>query len=290
MSDVSDKRDKELFLLKKNSPTLKKQVSAVCRTYRTKEMAEDTLKNLRQAASPHDQEELTLVHEARLSAMRSYNTSPGKESKANWDAAREAYQETVDRLTAVYFPAEVKAPEGERFKNRKQAWGWLQAQGYKVSSGKFYQDCEAGFPAIHKDGSVSKYQAMQYGQQLDVERRGGERTNYDKEENEARKIKADADKAEMQADAMRREQDAEWMHADQAWASVASIIGVLHDNLRHSFYQAQGEIIHLAGGEQDRGPQVYAACEQIIDRAMNDAAKQATIEVTFADDDDDDDV
>ena len=59
----------------------------------------------------------------------------------------------------------------ERFVNRKQALDWLKAQGYKVSQGKFYQDCAAGFPAVRKDGTVSRYQVMQYGQQLDIETR-----------------------------------------------------------------------------------------------------------------------
>lgn len=241
----------------------------------------DIVARLLEVASDHDKTEIGLVHNARLAAMRSYNEVPSKETKANWDASREAYAETVERLEAGYFPAEAKVVEAERFKNRKQALNWLQAQGYKCSQGKFYQDCEAGFPNINRDGSVSKYQVMQYGQQLDVERRGGVVLDYDRDADEARKLKAQADQEQMKAESMRREQDREWLHADQAWASVAAMVGAILDGLKHEFFAAQGEVVHLAAGDPARAPQVYEHCEAVIERAMNQAASHARLEVSF---------
>ncbi len=243
---------------------------------------EELVTRLLEAAGDHDKAELGMVHNARIAAMRAYRERPGKETKSDWDAARQAHQEPVERLAAIYFPAEEKAPEGERFKNRKQALNWLQAQGYKVSQGKFYQDCEAGFPGIHKDGSVSRYQVMQYGQQLDVERRSGERVDYDREQDEARKIKADADRAEMQAETMRRQMDRDWLHSDQAWAAVAEIIGAIDDSLRFEFYGAQNEMVLLVGGHQDRAPQLYSLCEEVVGRALDQVASRAEINVDFA--------
>ena len=54
---------------------------------------------------------------------------------------------TMDRDSeqAAVVPAghdQGNAPPEERFKNRKQAHAWLQGEGYKVSRGKFYADCE----------------------------------------------------------------------------------------------------------------------------------------------------
>lgn len=244
------------------------------------------LEQLRAVASDHHQAELALVHNARVAAMRSYNQHPGKETKANWDAAREAYSETIERLTTIYYPEQAQAPEGERFTNRKQALNWLQAQGYKVSQGKFYGDCAAGFPAIHKDGTVSRYQVLQYAQQQDVERRGSDRPSS-REEDEDRKIKADADRSEMQTETMRRELDREWLHADQAWAAIAALVGVIGDALKYEFFKAQGELIHLAGGDVNHGPIVYELCETVIERAMTHAAKMGTVEVAFAGDEED---
>lgn len=245
-------------------------------------MTTDLFAQLLEAATDQDKLELRLVHNGRVEAMRSYQQTPGKEAKANWDAARAAYDETLARFTARYLPEQAPAPEGERFTNRKQALNWLQAQGYKVSQGKFYQDCIAGFPTIQRDKTISRFQVMQYGQQLDLETRGASPLFTGLDADEARKAKADADIKEMQADKMRREQDTDWLHADTAWAAVAGLLGVLKDSLRHHFHAGQSELIHLAGGDQARGPELYEGCEEIMARAFNEVAGMEKIEGVFA--------
>lgn len=245
-------------------------------------MTTDLFPRLLAAATDQDKLELQLVHNGRVSAMREYQKSATKETKGNWDAARAAYDETLVRFTARYFPEEAPAPEGERFANRKQALNWLQAQGYKISQGKFYQDCAAGFPSQHRDGSVSRYQVMQYGQQLDVESRGAQVFPGGQDDYENRKAKADAEIKEMQAAKMRKEEDADWLHADAAWMAIAGLLGVLKDSLRHHFHAGQGELIHLAGGDPARGPEVYESCEEIMARAFNEVARMEKIEGVFA--------
>jgi hypothetical protein len=245
-------------------------------------MTTDLFPRLLTAATDQDKLELQLVHNGRVAAMRAYQQSATKETKANWDAARDAYDETLARFSARYFPEEAPAPEGERFANRKQGLNWLQAQGYKVSQGKFYQDCLAGFPVLHRDGSVSRYQVMQYGQQLDLETRGAVQFSGGSDADDARKLKAQADQEEMKAERMRREEDAEWLNADAAWSAIAGLLGVLKDSLRHHFHAGQGELIHLAGGDQGRGPEVYEGCEEIMARAFNEVAGMGKIEGVFA--------
>lgn len=245
-------------------------------------MTTDLFAQLTEAATAQDKLELQLVHNGRVEAMRSYQKSATKETKANWDAARSAYDEAIERFTVRYFPEQAPAPEGERFTNRKQALNWLQAQKYKVSQGKFYQDCAAGFPVLRRDGSISRYQVMQYGQQLDVETRGTATGSGSIDDDEARRAKAVADIKEMEANKMRREEDAEWLHADAAWAAIAGLLGVLKDALRHHFHAGQGELIHLAGGDPARGPEVYESCEEIMGRAFNEVARMDKIEGVFA--------
>lgn len=246
----------------------------------------DRFQKLLDTAVDADRAELILANNGKVTAMKAYKDKPGKSTKDDYDAARTMLDEAVERLSARYFPQDTPAPEGERFKNRKQALNWLQSQGYKVSQGKFYQDCEAGFPAIHKDGTVSRYQAMQYGQQLDVERRSAAPTDAasSREADEARKVKADADKAEMQAEDMRREQDKKWLHQDQAWEALAALVGSLRDALRHQFHSGQSHLIHLAGGDPARGPEVYEGCEELIGRAYNEVLAAGRIEGIFEQD------
>ncbi|RQW89900.1 MAG: hypothetical protein EHM79_02010 [Geobacter sp.] len=229
-----------------------------------------------------DKAELGIANNARNDTMRTYQQRPGKDTKADKDAARLDLEETIARLWPRYFPEEAPVPEGERFKNRKQALNWLQAQGYKISQGKFYQDCEAGFPAIHKDGSVSRYQAMQYGQQLDVERRSSPEDSYvDKDKDEARKLKAEADIKEMQAEQARRELDRNWINRDETWAQMAALVGTLRDSARHHFHVGQAHIIHLAGGDTTRGPEVYEGAEEILAKAFNEVLSAGRIEAVF---------
>ena len=169
--------------------------------------------------------------------------------------------------------------DSERFKNRSQALRWLKAQGYKVSQGKFYMDCkEGGFPGMHRDGSVSRFQVLQYGQQLDLSTRS---VDLDvSREHDARKSRADADMAEMKAEKMRRDEDKAWLHASQAWGIMAALVGTLRDCIRHHLYIAQGEIVLQAGGEQDRSQEVYELTYEIIDRAFNEIAGES-INVVF---------
>lgn len=247
----------------------------------------DRFQTLMAEAAAEDKAELTLAYNAKISAMKAYKDKPGKQTKDDLDATRAMFDETVDRLTRRYLPDQVPAPEGERFANRKQAHDWLQAQGYKISRGKFYQDCDAGRPMVHKDGTLSRFQVLQYGQQLDVDRRstGGNGDLYQqKEEAEQRKAKADADKAEMQAEEMRREQDKKWLHADDAWAAVAGIIGTLLDSLRHQFHVGQAHLVHLAAGDPARGPEVYEGAEELIARAFNEVCSSGRIEAVFVND------
>jgi hypothetical protein len=225
------------------------------------------------AAKGADKAELTMAHNGLVIATKAYGAQPGKQTKADYDAARALYDETLARLTAKYLPNQAPAPEGERFRNRKQAFDWLKAQGYKVSIGKFYGDIKAGFPATHQDGSVSRYQVMQYGQQLDLSRRQAPETStLDRDEAETRLARAKASIEEMKEERMRREQSAQWLHRDEAWAALAALTGTLLDALRHHFHTNQGKLIHLAAGDQARGPELYEGCEEVVHQAFNEIA------------------
>ena len=242
----------------------------------------DLFEKLRQLANDQHQAELGVVHNAQLAAMRAYNETPGRSTKENWDACREAFHETVERMAKHYLPDQAPAPEGERFKNRKQAFDWLQAQGYKISRGKFYQDCDAGQPPVHQDGTVSRFQVLQYGQQLDVERRSSiDASAMERDQAELKKIKAEADRAAMQAEAMRREHDRDWLPADQAWAAIAALVGDITNSIRHHLGSSIGELIYLAGGDPDRSQELLDGCEQVVAKALNEVCRRDHIEVVF---------
>lgn len=220
--------------------------------------------------------------QAWVNAIKQHSTDTSSSSAKTVTDAKKLLTDFVAAMGSKYGPAAVAADpgDGERFVNRKQAHNWLQAQGYKVSQGKFYQDCKAGFPALHKDGTLSRYQVMQYGQQLDVTTRADAGGDGPQREDEARKIRAEADIAEMKAEKMRREEDKLWLHADEAWAQVAALVGTLRDAIRHHLYGGQRDLVHVAGGEQDRSQELFEAADQLVARAFNEVAG-AEIKIEF---------
>lgn len=246
----------------------------------------DLFEKLLQAASTSDQAEIKLVHNGRVEAMRAYQKSPGKQAKLDLDAARELYEETVERLTVKYFPEEVPAPEGERFANRKQAFDWLAAQGYAVSRGKFYQDCDAGFPPVHRDKSVSRFQVLQYGQQLDVKGRSWngagpadmaarrEKAEVDKVEAEARmKVRQDEDEA--------RKFDRRWLLREEAEAETCVWVSRLRDAVAYHLGRNLLAMIHACGGQAERLAEVQAIVDGALAAAANEIAESGELTVTI---------
>lgn len=174
-------------------------------------------------------------------------------------------------------------PTAEYFKNRKEAHNWLRAEGYKVSQGKFYQDIKAnGFPVLNSDGSVSKYQVAVYGRGLE-ESQAADPSALDRSAYMHRKEKADAELAEMKAERMRREEDKNWLHAEDAWAVVAGLVGTLRDTIRRHLHAGQIEITLAAGGEATRAPEVFEHLETVVNKAFNEVAGQK-ISINFVKD------
>ncbi|OGU01143.1 MAG: hypothetical protein A2079_05210 [Geobacteraceae bacterium GWC2_48_7] len=244
-------------------------------------MSAPDLEKLKAHVSGQDLEELNLACDGKASAMKAYKERPGKETKADYDAARDLHQETLERLWREHFPDDAPAPEGERFRNRKQAFDWLKAQGYKVSQGKFYGDCEAGSPTVHKDGSVSRYHVMQYGQQLDVERKGSDQDSQKSDEADLRKRIAEAEIAERKNDREKRQMDSEWLHRSDALVQMAAIMGKTRAALRRRFYTGYQELIKKCGGDHARGNEVYEYLDNMLRQAFNEVAGNGKIEGTL---------
>jgi hypothetical protein len=162
----------------------------------------------------------------------------------------------------------------EYFKNRKEAHQWLTDNGFKISQGKFYQDCkEKAFPFVNSDGRVSKYQVLEYGRGLQEERTP-DLSAIERSEHLHQREKAEAEIAVMKAERMRRDEDSLWLHADVAWSALAVVVGNLRDAIRRSLHAAQIDIVLAGGGEMSRAPEVYEHMESVINQAFNEVAKK----------------
>ena len=167
----------------------------------------------------------------------------------------------------------------DRFKNRQSALKWLQSRG-QISTGKFYQDCDAGLIQIAADKTVSKYQVMEYAERIF----GFTRQQAPLQDQVAKKEKLEIELLEQKVEKQKlenRKEDAHWLQKEEAWAQMAAIIGKLRDSLRHQFHVGTVAVISSAGGDHQRGPEVYETAEGLISRAFNEIVESGRIEGIF---------
>lgn len=168
---------------------------------------------------------------------------------------------------------------GDRFKNRAEALKWLQSRG-QISTGKFYQDCDAGIVQIAPDKTVSKYQVMEYAERFF----GFTRQQAPLQDQVAKKEKLEIELLEQKVEKQKlenRKEDAHWLQKEEAWAQMAAIIGKLRDSLRHQMHVGTVALISSAAGDQQRGPEVYETAEGLISRAFNEIVEAGRIEGVF---------
>lgn len=169
----------------------------------------------------------------------------------------------------------------DRFKNRLQAYAWLAAEGFTVSEKTFYNACTAGQVTVYADKTVSKFSVAEYGRRLKtavVAAPNLIEKSERKSDLELRNLELDVQKKEI----ANRKEDANWLPKEEAWAQMAAIIGVLRDSLRHQFHVGSVAVIHAAGGDPARAPEVYEQTEELISRAFNEVVNAGRIEGIFA--------
>lgn len=169
--------------------------------------------------------------------------------------------------------------DAERFKNRQAALKWLQTRG-QISTGKFYQDCDAGLVQIAADKTVSKYQVMEYAERIF----GFTRQQAPLQDQVARKERLEIELLEQKVEKQKlenRKEDANWLQKEEAWAQMAAVIGKLRDSLRHQFHVGTIALISSSAGDHQRGPEVYETAEGLISRAFNEIVESGRIEGVF---------
>lgn len=168
----------------------------------------------------------------------------------------------------------------DRFKNRKEALAWLQTKG-QISTGKFYQDCQDGKVAVATDKTLSKFQVAEYAEKVF----GFAKPATPSYERSDKMAELELREQELKVEKMElanRKEDAAWLQKEEAWAQMAAVIGTLRDSLRHQIHIGSVAIIHAAGGDPSRGPEVYEQAEELISRAFNEVISAGRIGVMFA--------
>ena len=235
-------------------------------------------KTIESKLTSEEQAQLAVLRNGMVGAMRAYNDDPTSARLKSMRDAEDAFRAKEEELAKRHGNG---AAPAETFRNRRTALSWLREQGYKISQGKFYNDCGAGYPLVARDGSVSKFQVLEYAQRLDVSTRAVAAALEPSRDYEARKIKAEAEIAEMKAEKMRRENDTLWLHAEDAWGQLAALVGALRDAVRHQLYEQAPELVLVAAGEQAKTMALYEAIEGAVDDAFNEVAGVGVVAAEF---------
>ena len=122
---------------------------------------------------------------------------------------------------------------------------------------------------------------MQYGQQLDVERKGSDPDNQKSDEADLRKRIAEAEIAERKNDREKRAMDSEWLYRADALVQMAAIMGKPRAALRRRFYTGYQEVIKKCNGDHTRGNEVYEYLDNMLRQAFNEVAGNGKIEGTL---------
>ncbi|TLM66023.1 MAG: hypothetical protein FDZ69_07520 [Deltaproteobacteria bacterium] len=169
------------------------------------------------------------------------------------------------------------------FKNRVEAHRYVAGLGIAVAERTFYLDVDRR-NMLQPDKSVLLCDVLAYlREKFDY---GSQHQRRDISAEEKQREIDDLDLREKRAKVAKlereqRAEDGKWMLCEEAWAQQAALVGTLRDALRHHFHLGQSSLVHLAGADPARGPELYEGIEEIMARAFNEIMASGRIDVVF---------
>ena len=243
----------------------------------------ENIDRLMAVVTAEERVDLLLAWNGNTTAMQEYKNTPGSRSRSDMASAREYLQQVTDLLADRYFPKEVAVDPAARelFKNKNKALEWLKSEGYKISQGKFSQDCQAGEVMVYPDGRVSRASVHEYAGRLNG--RGGQAAGESvamalvteqKMRDEARITRATAERREKENEEYLKALDKKWILRDDALREIACLIGGIQNAFFLTVHKRTSEIILKSGGKQERFADV---CEYLEEHLVKEAFNTASI-------------
>lgn len=164
------------------------------------------------------------------------------------------------------------------FTQKNDALEYLRDRGYKISHGKFSQDSNA---LVGSDGNISKEALSEYEKTLKklVTKQIDDDFASMRQEGDARKSIAAAEREEIRLEAERRELDGKWMLREEAEQSICIWTALTRDYIAARLEKSATRIIAEVGGDLNRLPDLRAVFDEIITDACNDVANSGELRV-----------
>lgn len=164
------------------------------------------------------------------------------------------------------------------FTQKNDALEYLRDIGFKISHGKFSQDSKA---LVDSDGNISKEVLLEYSKTLKklIVKQTTDDFAIMRQEGDARKSIAAAEREEIRLEAERRELDGKWMLREDAEQEICIWTALTRDYIAAKFEKSALRIIADVDGDQNRLPDLHAVVDEIITDACNDVANSGELTV-----------
>jgi hypothetical protein len=170
----------------------------------------------------------------------------------------------------------------DRFKNRRQAYLWIAAQGAGLSERSFYDAVSSGFPSLAPDKTLARWEVSEFLRQHERKTASAPPAPAARADAETRRAIAQADREEMKRDQERREMSNAWVRREDAELELCAITALLRDLIINRITRAIPAIIQAAGGDQAHLADVDEVIDSEILAACNDLAQQDEIDIEFS--------
>lgn len=217
---------------------------------------------------------------ASIAAWKRYGEGHSASALKDAQAADVALAELLD--AAEDAPGEEIQEADRPFKNRKEAFDWLEQQGAPVSRGKFYEDCAAGKVVVFRNKTVSRASVMLYLIKLQdnpvYDPEAGD-LSLKKQLLEIRWLEQKVAKGERDG----RADDRRWMLREDSWALLAGVLGMLRQTLDFHINRQAGDLALAVEGRAELAPRmVDMLLLHVVNPAFNDLAGKTLQDACFA--------
>ncbi len=235
-------------------------------------MRDDLLKQLREKASKQDVAAITVLHNAVVNNMATYNEAPTAANLKSWQAAQDAYDAALGEMAEKYGLA---APPAADFANLRLVHAWLKENGWKISLSGIYKHKNEGKITPDKSGAYSLARVRKYAETWLKRADTGSRVKDELERFQRRKAIAETRRAEAQAKKLEHElavAEGRYIPRDDFYTELAARALALESGLKAMVQRRAAGWIEMVGGDPSRARDLLAAVSADIDTALSEYA------------------
>lgn len=226
------------------------------------------MKNLREV----EDKDLEILIKAKKDAQERVEKDP---SKANLEALEKASRMLAEK---------VGDDKELSFANRREALSHLRQHGYKISTGKLYQDCKAGMLRIQTDGSVLESDLNRYIKRASLVKPADIKEKVEVSELEFKRRQKEIEKLDEQiADLRLKREVAEgkYIPREDFEMELAARAAILEAGLRYMFQSKISEWVMVVSGDTGRISGLLELINRQLDTQLNEFASMKQFQVIF---------